>query len=246
MPFSKRSASSVILSLLGLLAIASGMLVVGVVHQAHAAQASLGSPSVRQITRGGTTSINPAAPGKDLGVQSPEINTTVNGVGHAQTHSNQAQGANRSRALYQSTLSPTAQGSTTTGFGTELLTSFNGINHRDQRLASGGNQFSLEPPDQGLCVGNGFVMETVNDALAVYDSNGHILKAVTALNEFYGYPPSIDRTTGVFGPEITDPSCYFDKPTHRWFHIALTLEVDPATGNFLGPNHIDLAVEYDF
>ncbi len=32
---------------------------------------------------------------------------------------------------------------------------FNGVNHRDQRLANGGNQFSVEPPDQGMCVGNG-------------------------------------------------------------------------------------------
>ena len=154
----------------------------------------------------------------------------------------QFQGTNRSAAHHQSTLSPSAQGSTASGSGTELLTSFNGINHRDQRLASGGNQFSLEPPDQGLCVGNGFILETVNDALAVYDSNGNILKAVTALNAFYGYPPSINRTTGVFGPEITDPSCYYDKPTHRWFHIVLTLDTDPTTGAFTGTNHVDIAV----
>src|SRR5262249_17299152 len=42
---------------------------------------------------------------------------------------------------------------------------FNGVSHRDQRLADGGNQFSLEPPDQGLCVGNGFVLEPINTAL---------------------------------------------------------------------------------
>ena len=37
--------------------------------------------------------------------------------------------------------------------------SLQGLNHRDQRLANGGNQFSLEPPDQALCVGNGFTVE---------------------------------------------------------------------------------------
>ncbi|MGZ3611810.1 MAG: hypothetical protein ACXVBU_17300, partial [Ktedonobacteraceae bacterium] len=243
MPLSKRSRLSVIISLLGLLAVASGLLVVGVVHQAHAAQASLGSPFVRQITVGGTTSINPTAPGKDLGVQTPEINTKANGLGgDAKNNVKQFQGTNRSAAIHQSTLNPAAQGSTASGSGKELLKSFNGINHRDQRLASGGNQFSLEPPDQGLCVGNGFVMETVNDALAVYDSNGNILKAVTALNAFYGYPPSIDRTTGVFGPEITDPSCYYDAPTHRWFHIVLTLDTVSTSGAFTGTNHIDIAV----
>lgn len=42
---------------------------------------------------------------------------------------------------------------------------FQGLNFHDQRFANGGNQFSVEPPDQGLCAGNGFVLETVNDVL---------------------------------------------------------------------------------
>src|SRR5262249_48720164 len=47
---------------------------------------------------------------------------------------------------------------------------FNALDHFDQRNAGTGafvnTQFSLEPPDQGLCVGNGFVVETINTALA--------------------------------------------------------------------------------
>src|SRR5262245_45033672 len=37
----------------------------------------------------------------------------------------------------------------------ETATSFRGLNFFDQRFANGGNQFSLEPPDQGLCAGGG-------------------------------------------------------------------------------------------
>ena len=48
-----------------------------------------------------------------------------------------------------------------------LGVSFDGLNLRDQRTANGGNQFTVEPPDQGLCVGNGFILETVNDVLRV-------------------------------------------------------------------------------
>jgi hypothetical protein len=48
-----------------------------------------------------------------------------------------------------------------------LALSFEGLNHRDSRLAFGGNQFSGEPADQGLCVGNGYLLETVNSALRV-------------------------------------------------------------------------------
>lgn len=123
-----------------------------------------------------------------------------------------------------------------------LVLSFNGINHRDQRLANNGNQFSTEPPDQGLCTGNGFVLESVNSALNVYDARGNSLLGVMDLNTFYGYPAAFQRPAGPFGPALTDPSCMFDKQTQRWFHVVLTLDVDPATGNFTGPNHLDLAV----
>ena len=118
---------------------------------------------------------------------------------------------------------------------------FAGLDHRDQRLANGGNQFSLEPPDQGLCAGNGFVLESANDAIRVFDSGGHPLTGVVALNTFLGYPPAINRSTGVFGDEVTDPSCYYDPQTQRWFHVTLTLALTPR-GAFTGVNTIDLAV----
>jgi hypothetical protein len=238
MPLSKRSKLSVVLSLFVLLAIISGLLITGVVQRS-SAQASGSNQFVRQITRVGTTSIKSTPLGKD-GVQAPEISSAVNGLGHAQNHPNH--GVNRSGALHASTVSPSAQGSTVSGSGSGLQTSFNGLTLRQQRLANGGNQFTVEPPDQGLCVGNGYILETVNTVLNVYDFKGKSLKGVTDLNTFYGYPAQFNRTTGLQGPFITDPSCYFDKPTQRWFHIVLTLEVDPATGAFLGPNHIDIAV----
>jgi hypothetical protein len=124
---------------------------------------------------------------------------------------------------------------------------FEGLNHRQQRLANGGKQFSLEPPDQGLCVGNEFILETVNDVLRVFNrTTGAPLTGVIDLNTFYGYPAQIVRATpghpAVQGPFITDPSCWFDAPTQRFFHVVLTLDVNPATGAFLGSNHLDLAV----
>jgi len=41
---------------------------------------------------------------------------------------------------------------------------------------------------------------------------------------------------------VTDPSCYYDSDTQRWFQVVLTLDVDELTGDFLGSNHIDIAV----
>jgi len=128
----------------------------------------------------------------------------------------------------------------------ELILSLNGINHFEQRfVAGGGNQFSIEPPDQGLCAGNGFVLETVNDTLQIFDTSGNPVTAPTDLNGFYGYTPAINRATNPneIGPSITDPSCIFDPQTQRWFHLVLTLDrLDNTHQNLAGTDHLDLAV----
>ena len=118
------------------------------------------------------------------------------------------------------------------GFG-----GFSGINHRNQRRSGTGayvnTNFSLEPPDQGLCVGNSFVLETVNDALRVFDQSGTALGATTALNQFLLAKPAVVRSTPpVFGDFISDPKCYFDADINRWFLTALQIDLDSATGAF--------------
>jgi hypothetical protein len=130
--------------------------------------------------------------------------------------------------------------------GAGTAAAWNGISHRDQRLAGTGaytnTQFSLEPPDQGLCVGNGKVVETVNNALRVYDTSGNALTAVMPLSQVFGLPPEIVRTTLTFGPFISDPKCYFDVATNRFFLTELELEVNSSTGNFTGPSDQLIAV----
>src|SRR5579863_7757340 len=78
---------------------------------------------------------------------------------------------NNSPARVPSASVPRPGGSAITGPGTGF-SGFNGITQLDQRLAGGGNQFSIEPPDQGLAAGNGFVVEAVNLAVAVYSTSG--------------------------------------------------------------------------
>jgi hypothetical protein len=140
---------------------------------------------------------------------------------------------------------------------------FQGLNHYQQRYSRGGNQFSVEPPDQGLCAGNGYVVEVVNDVFNVYSAStgASLLPDNTAtnivggfprnvdhavdLNSFYGYPPAINRTTGVRGEFVTDPSCMFDAQTQRFFIVSLTLDPQvngPCQGVFSCVNHLDLAV----
>jgi hypothetical protein len=132
----------------------------------------------------------------------------------------------------------------------ELILGFDGLNFRQQRLANLGRQFSVEPPDQGLCAGNGFVLESTNDVLNIFDASGNQLLGVTDLNSFYNYAPAIIRgAPNRFGPSITDPSCIFDAASQRWFHLVLTLDRINVDANGLstsqslsGRNHLDLAV----
>ena len=127
----------------------------------------------------------------------------------------------------------------------QLIQSFTGLNFFQQRFANGGNQFSVEPPDQALCVGNGFVLESVNDVLRIWDTAGNAKIAPVDLNTFYGYPAAIVRTgpnRGQRGPSITDPTCLFDADTQRWFHVVLTLDHVGLTPSLSGTNHLDIAV----
>src|SRR4029077_16252173 len=83
---------------------------------------------------------------------------------------------------------------------------FNGLDVIDQGLQSG---FLLEPPDQGLCVANGFVFEAVNVAVAVYDASTHnLLSGPVYANTFFG----IDAVQFT-----SDPRCFFDTQVRRWF-----------------------------
>src|SRR6266545_5152309 len=141
----------------------------------------------------------------------------------------------------------------------QFKTGFEGLNHYQQRYSRGGNQFSLEPPDQALCVGNGYVLEAVNDVLNIFNTSGQsVLPDNTStnivagfprnvnhavdLNSFYGYNPAVNRTTGIRGQFVTDPTCIYDAATQRFFVVVLTLEVVPTTGAFTTVNHLDLAV----
>ncbi len=126
-----------------------------------------------------------------------------------------------------------------------------GLDHTDQRSAGNGNQFSLEPPDQALCVGgvspNGpadgvEVVESVNDALAFYDSTSHQFGVPLTLSEFFGLPPTIDRNSGTYGPFESDPKCYFDTATQRWFVTMLVINQDPVTGDLIAPATTYIAV----
>lgn len=127
--------------------------------------------------------------------------------------------------------------------GPRIMRSFNGLNHRDQWLANGNGSldpiFDIEPPDQALCVGNGFIVEAVNRAIRVRNNAGNALSAPASLNSFFGRPPRFQN--GVFGPRVFDPTCYFDPDVKRFFVVAIAEEAD-SLGFPTGENFIEFAV----
>jgi|AMFO01.1.fsa_nt_gi hypothetical protein len=91
---------------------------------------------------------------------------------------------------------------------------FDGLTVLEQGLASG---FAVEPPDQALAVGQGFVLEGVNLAIRVYEAaTGAPLTPAVDLNTFFGL--SADDFT-------SDPKAYYDDQTQRWF--VTILQIDP-------------------
>jgi hypothetical protein len=198
-------------------------------------------PVTQTLQRVGTSSFASAPMATDVSGVPDEIDTALNGDADNGTDAGVA--INRSLP------------GTTTGHGKTVNSKpksnpalgahFQGLDFHDQRFANGGNQFSVEPPDQGLCAGNGFELEAVNDVLQVYDASGNPLlnsgQAVD-LNTFYSYPPAIVRSSGQRGPSITDPSCIYDQAIGRFVLVVLTLDHVGLTASLTGNNHLDIAV----
>lgn len=107
---------------------------------------------------------------------------------------------------------PTVASPGLAGSGSGLLENFDGVSSRDSAITNFGLEF--EPPDQGLCVGNGFVVEMVNSAYTVYDEQGRALAGPFNVN-------------GPFGEGLTeftsDPRCYYDQANHTWFATILAI-----------------------
>jgi hypothetical protein len=126
--------------------------------------------------------------------------------------------------------------STTSAFG------FLGLTHYDQRNANGGNQFSVEPPSQGLAVGNGYVVEGVNNAIQVYDLSGQpLLPAVLSTNQVFGVTPSINRVTSAQGVYPTDIRVFYDNTLNRFLIMQRSQDND-IFGNPLPSSRIYIAV----
>ena len=110
---------------------------------------------------------------------------------------------------------PLADAQALTSAPPSLLANFNGVSSRDSAVTNFGAEF--EPPDQGLCAGNGFVVEMVNSAYTVYKPDGTVVTGPFNVN-------------GPFDEGLTeftsDPRCQYDAATHTWFATILFISSD--------------------
>jgi hypothetical protein len=104
---------------------------------------------------------------------------------------------------------------------TTVLHNFNGTSSRDSGVTNF-NQF-FEPPDQGLCVGNNFVLEPVNSAYRFFRPDGTTVSGPFNVNDLFNVG-SLEFTS--------DPRCYFDASTNTWFAVILFIN-SSGTGSSL-------------
>ncbi len=96
---------------------------------------------------------------------------------------------------------------------------------RDSALTNFGAEF--EPPDQGLCVGNGNLLEMVNSAYKVYKTNGEPVSNAYNVNDLF------DEGASEF---TSDPRCQYDAANHTWYATILYIASDNAS------SRLDIAV----
>ena len=111
----------------------------------------------------------------------------------------------------------------------ELVANFDGVNAIQNKATAG---FDLEPPDEGLGAGNGFVANFVNVTGAIYDMHGALVQGPFYLNTFFGEAPEAN---------ISDPRVYYDADSGRWYATVIEYSFN---GDFTAvtESHVDLAV----
>jgi hypothetical protein len=206
-----------------------------------AAAASAKAASVGQLTYVGQTSMAGAGSG------SSADGTSIESSPASQEVDEDVPNSGNSAARVPSNGVPTPAGNGVAATGSEQLGSFSGLNHADERTAGTGDytntNFSLEPPDQALCVGGDYVVESVNDAIATYSKDGSQLTAPEALNQFYNLEPSLNRDTGAYGDFTSDPKCIYDSADGGHFIVSILQAGQVSTnGHFDGTGGVYLAV----
>lgn len=179
-------------------------------------------------TGAGLTSANAGAVARPHGMRvvtglAPRMHGlgSAGGPGHGYSKGVRYRPGSRAASDARQALAHPAAAGTSGPTGTRLE-DFNGVSSRDSEVTNYDQRF--EPPDQGLCAGNGFVIEAVNSAYAIYTTGGKRIRGPFNINDLFN----------VGGEEFTsDPRCYYDPTTHRWFATIIFLNDSFTSGDIL-------------
>jgi hypothetical protein len=226
MRLSKYTKVSIPVSLLSIVSIISAFILSGVSFRGtptHAAAAQNHSVIATKgtITRAGTV---------DLSKQPPAPAQASHASAHSRIKGERLFKIRSHAGVNQAAHTPTAAASAfakSDQHPRPVFTNFNGVSSLDSAVTNFGAEF--EPPDQGLCVGNGFVVEPVNSAFTIYRHDGSVVAGPFNVNVLF------NEDLLAF---TSDPRCYFDISTHTWFAIILFIDFNPDHPNA----HTDLAV----
>jgi hypothetical protein len=117
---------------------------------------------------------------------------------------------------------PGAAASRTAAATAGTVSNFNGTSSRDSEFTNYNLEF--EPPDQGLCAANGFVLEPVNSAYRIFRTSGKTVRGPFNVNDLFN----------VGGKEFTsDPRCWYDPRTGTWFAVVLFINDTGTQGTVL-------------
>src|SRR5579859_2004333 len=234
MHFSTRSKMSVLLLLAGILTIVGGFGVNLAVHASSAATQPAAKPLAGVTTFVGSASTLSSTKGT-LNTKAPVAHASISStpklaalpVSKIRGHSLPANAGAVAAIDTGADLTPaiaTAAMASQTG---SVLHNFAGINSVDSATANG---FTLEPPDQGLCVGTFLgqkvIIETVNNATAFYTPTGALVAGPLSNNAVFGEPAA---------EFMSDPRCYFDASTQTFFLTDLAIDSFSPIAN-----HVDL------
>jgi hypothetical protein len=227
MRISSRSKVSIILSVVAVVTLVAGFAVYGVSASNNAAKAASRSNGM-SATRGNVQlvgKVNPAALPKVTSSQSqPEAIPLRLPPG--------INGAVQASKLSKTVKSHLPVARSIPMIGLNNAHNFDGINEPESLNVSGS---PLEPPDEGVAIGNGMVFNIVNAAAAVYRENGTLLLGPFAISSFFGEPPVFTNGTLTF--DVRD---YYDAATNTWFATAGFFDNGSISGH--ANSHFDLAV----
>jgi hypothetical protein len=189
-------------------------------------------------TAAGSSSSVVIHPVTDVGTASLSTNVSASSAGVRGTQDrgvrqlprgSRAAGAGLAQAPTVGSAGAASAQSSGNGLG-QLLANFNGVSSLDSEVTNFGAKF--EPPDQGLCEGNGFVLEPVNSAYTIYHTNGTPIAGPFNVNDLF-HRGGLDFTS--------DPRCFYDTTTNTWFAIILFIATNP-DGSVGNSSALDISV----